>query len=332
MKTTTHLCLLLLLFGCYSSRDSYNKGDYYSAVVKSVKLLKQYPSHKGSRETLQKTYPMVIKTMEEKSMNFQVSNDPFKNKNTLLLYNQLNALYELINSSPAALEVINEPKNYYKEIGDIREKAAEETYTAGIQSMMVGNRENSRKAFQYFSETTTYVSQYKDVVEMLCKAEDEATLRIVWDESGRGNWWSPSPVISAIGDLPFVELQRQSDYVYSDDSEKRNVELEMNISCVSYTEGQPNTTSTSVEIVDSVKVGEKKVNNVTVPIMEVIKGTYTTFEKKVESEGVVLVTIHDKKTGSKVFERRLTGYGRWAGTWNKCSGDRRVFKNGQSCF
>lgn len=332
MKTPAYLCLLIVLFSCYSSKDFYNKGDYYTAVVKSVKSLKQNPSNKFSRETLQKAYPMAIKTMEEKSINLQISNDQFKSRTTLVMYQQMNVLYELINSSPAALEVIEQPKNYYKEIGEIREKAAEETYTAGIQSMMAGNREGSRRAYQYFNETTSYVSQYKDVVEMLCKAEDDATLRIVWAESGRGNWCSASPIISGIDNLPFVELLRQDDYVYSDNSEKKKVELEMNISSVSYSEGQPTTTSTSVEIVDSVKVGEKKVNNVMVPIMEAIKGTYTTFEKKIESEGVVVITILDRKTGSKVFERKFTGNGQWKGTWNKCAGDRRVFKSGQDCI
>ncbi|HEU5290023.1 MAG TPA: hypothetical protein VFU05_05215, partial [Cyclobacteriaceae bacterium] len=252
---TRYLSLLIILFSCYTSKELYNKGDYYSAVVKSVNWLKQNPSHKSSRETLQKAYPLALKTLEQKSSNVQASNDVFKNKSTLLMYNQINALYDLINSSPAALEVITEPKNYYKEIGELREKAAEETYAAGIQSMMVGNREGSRKAVEYFKETISFAPQYKDVVEMSTQAEKEGTLTIVWDENGRGMWWRSSSIISAIDEMPFVDLKRKDDFIYSADSEKKNFELDMNISVLNYSEGQPSVTSNSVEVIDSVKVG-----------------------------------------------------------------------------
>jgi hypothetical protein len=332
MKTTRYLSLLIILFGCYTSSVYYNKGDYYTAVVKSVNTLKQYPSSKRSRETLQKAYPLALQTLEQKSLNLQASNDAFKYKNTLSMYSQVNALYDLINSSPAALEIIREPKQYYQEIGSLREKAAEETYTAGIQSMMAGSREGSRSAVQYFNETISFAPRYKDVVEMLCQAEKEGTLKIVWDESGRGTWWHSSSVISAIEALPFVDLKRSDDFVYSADSEKKNFELDLFIEVLNYSESTPAITSNSVEIVDSVKVGEKKVKNVTVPIMEAIKGTYTTFEKKKESEGNIRITIFDRKSGSKVFDRRFKGNGLWAGTWGECKGDRRVFKAGQNCF
>ena len=332
MKTIRYFSLLVILFGCYTSKEYYNKGDYYTAVVKSVNWLKQYPSHKSSQETLQKAYPLALQTLEQKSINLQASHDAFKYKNALLMYSQINVMYDLINSSPAALEIIKDPKNYYKEIGVLREKAAEETYSAGIQSMMGGNREGSRKAVQYFTETISFAPQYKDVVEMLSQAEKEGTLKIVWDESGHGMWWHSSSIISAIDAMPFVDLQSNDDFVYSDDSGKKNFELEMNISVLNYSENQPVVTSTSVNLVDSVKVGEKKIKDVIVPIMEAIKGTYTTFEKKIESEGMVRITILDRKTGSKVFERKFKGNGQWTGSWNECSGDRRVFKSGQNCF
>ena len=331
MKTIFYFILLFISVGCYTSKELYNKGDYYGAVIKSVNSLKQYPSSKSSRETLQKAYPLALQTLEQKSINIQASNDAFKYKNTLSMYNQINDLHDLIISSPGALGVIPKPKNYYQEIGDLRNKAAEETYTAGIQFMMVGNREGSRKAVQYFSETISLVPQYKDVVEMSSQAEKEGTLKIVWDESGHGMGWRSSSLISELDDMPFVDLKCTEDFVYSDESDKKNFELDLHIEVLGYSEGQPTMTSTVVEVVDSVKVGEKKVKGVTVPVMEVVKGTYTTFEKKIESEGKVLITILDRKTGLKVFERTFKGNGLWTGTWGKCAGDRRAFKSGQNC-
>jgi hypothetical protein len=240
-------------------------------------------------------------------------------------------MYELIHSSPAALEVIPEPKNYYKEIGEIRQKAAEETYDAGIESMMRGTRTDSRVAYQYFSEANAFVPHYKEVVEMLDKSEDEAMLRIVWRESGIGMWWSSTEVIWAIEALPFVELQHMNGYVQSDDPAKKNVALDLRITIEDYDESTPTITSSSQEIVDSVKVGEKKVKNVMVPVKEAIKGTYTEYKKTSESKGVVSITIREKKTGDLFFSREFTGRGQWTGTWSECKGDRRVFDSKHDC-
>jgi hypothetical protein len=325
MKINLYLLTFIVLAGCYSSREYYKRGDYYQAVAKSVERLKHWPSHTRSREVLQQAYPLALQTLEAKTQNLIVSHDPFKYKNSLLIYTRINSMYEMIHSSPAALEVIPEPKNYYREVGELREKAADETYSAGIQAMMKGTRTDSRIAYQYFVDANRFVPRYKEVVELLCKSEDEATLRIVWQQSSFGMWWSSSDVISAIEALPFVDLQPMSAYVYSDDPNKKNVELELKISVGRYSEDSPSVTSSSENLVDSVKVGEKKGKNGMVPIMEAIKGTHTEYKKTVESKGTVSITISDKKTGSIVFSREYAGRAQWTGTWTKCEGDRRVF-------
>lgn len=331
MKKNLYLIIFLfpflVLIGCYSSRDYYKRGDYYLAVAKSVDRLKQSAKHSKSREVLQQAYPLALQTLEDKSQNLIASHDPFKYKNTLLIYKRINSMYEMIHSSPAALEVIPEPKNYYREIGEMREKAADETYSAGIQAMMKGTRGDSRIAYQYFVEANNFIPRYKEVVEMLVKSEDEATLRMVWEQQSFGMWWSSSEIIWAIEALPFVELQSRSEYVYSDDPNKRNVELEMKIFVDRYSEDSPSVSSSSENLVDSVKVGEKKGKNGMVPVMEAIKGTYTEYKKTVESKGTISITITDKKTGSVVFSREYIGHGQWSGTWTKCDGDHRVFKS-----
>jgi hypothetical protein len=237
-------------------------------------------------------------------------------------------MYEMIHSSPAALEVIPEPKSYYREVGELREKAADETYSAGIQAMMKGTRTDSRTAYQYFSETNSLVPQYKEVVEMLGKSEEEATLWIVWD-SGQPKWWATSAITSAIDALPFVVLQPWKDYVYSDDPDKRNVALKISISSLDYSEGITTSTSSSQQIIDSVIVGQKKVKDKMVPLKEAIKGTYIEHKETVKSKGAVYVHIRDSKTGAIVFSREFIGHGEWTGTWYQCEGDRRVFASKQ---
>jgi len=328
MKINVYLLALTLLFSCYSSRDYYKHGDYYLAVFKAVGRLKQTATHSKSREVLQKAYPLALQSLETKSQNLIVSNDPFKYKNTVLLYTQINSMYELIHSSPAALEVVPEPKNYYKEIGELRDRAAAETYNAGIQSMMKGTRTDSRTAYQYFSETNVLVPQYKEVVEMLGKSEEEATLWMVWD-TGQPKWGPSSAIISAVDALPFVNLQPWKAYVSSDDPNKKNVALKLTISSLDYSEGAITSTSSSEQIIDSVQVGLKKVKNELVPLKQAIKGTYITHKETVRSTGTVYVHIRDTKSGVIVFSREFVGHGEWTGTWYQCEGDKRVFVSKQ---
>lgn len=330
MKFNPFLLILTFLFSCNSSRDYYKRGDYYLAVFKSVDRLKQSPMHSKSREVLQKAYPLALRTLESKSQNLIASYDPFKYRKTLLLYSQIDSMYELIYSSPAALEVVPEPKNYYKEIGELRHSVADETYEAGIQSMMKGTRTDSRTAYRYFSETNALVPQYKEVVEMLGKSEEKATLLVVWD-IGQPKWWGTTAITSAIDALPFVELQPWRTYVYSDDPNKKDVDLKLTISSLDYSEGTITSTSSSREVIDSVTVGQKKVKGVIVPTKQAIKGTYIEHNEKVKAKGTVYVTIRDTKSGVIFFTREFIGYGEWTGSWCECVGDKKVFGFSYRC-
>src|SRR4051812_42616665 len=112
MKTRYQICsiALLMVMACSSGKKAFEKGDYYEAVVKSVSRLKQKPDHDKSKETLRNAYPLALQAMEQNAQNMLASNDMFKYRNTIQVYNQINALAELVKSSPAALSVVKTPK------------------------------------------------------------------------------------------------------------------------------------------------------------------------------------------------------------------------------
>src|SRR5688500_15162082 len=137
--------LALLFFGCSSGKKAYERGNYYEAVMKSVNRLRQHPGHSKSIEALQSAYPLAVEFYENEAKNEIASNSNFKWKNAIQSYNSINALYEAIRQCPGCKTAVPSPKNYYAEIGPLKEKAAEESYKAGIGALMKGNRNDAKK-------------------------------------------------------------------------------------------------------------------------------------------------------------------------------------------
>jgi hypothetical protein len=329
MKTGRLMCSIaaLVILACSSGKKAFEKGDYYEAVTKSVARLKQKPDHDKSKETLRNAYPLALQSMEQNAQNVLASNDMFKYRNTIQVYNQINALAELVKSSPAALTVIKIPKTYYQEIGEFKEKASEELYTAGIQSMVKATRKDSRQAYFYFKECESYVPRYKEALEMMTQSERDGTLNVLWDESVTSQWTSSANFIRDLDKIQFLDLIHKNTAVAQID--KKTFDLNMLVSIQNYSEASPKVTKSEQQLVDSVKVGEKNVNNVKTPIYEKVHGKYTNFEKTVLSRGTISVTLHDNKTGNIVFSQQFDGNGKWTGSWGSCSGDSKVFSKAQ---
>src|SRR5690606_8628764 len=102
--------------------------------------------------------------------------------NAIQSYNHLNQLYEEIRQCPGCLRAVPNPKNYYSEIGPLKEKAAEESYNAGITALMKGTRNDARQAYYNFSDAQSFVPGYKDVIAYVEKAKYEATLRVILEQ------------------------------------------------------------------------------------------------------------------------------------------------------
>lgn len=66
---TAALVAMLVLDGCNSGKKAFERGNYYEAVLKSVSRLRKNPDHRKSKETLRKSYPLALQTLEKKVKN-----------------------------------------------------------------------------------------------------------------------------------------------------------------------------------------------------------------------------------------------------------------------
>jgi hypothetical protein len=188
-----------LLDSCSSGKNALKKGNYYDAVLQAVNRLRQNPDHKKSIEVLRTSYQMAIEYLETDAQNQISSNANFKWKNAVQDYENINYLYEQIRTSPGALKVIPKPINKYKELTEVKGKAAEESYEAGIQSMLKNTRDDAKRAYFLFVEANALSPGYRESIEMMEQSKFNATIKVIVEPSIQNYYdWNFEPVVFGV--------------------------------------------------------------------------------------------------------------------------------------
>ena len=328
---------VLLFFACSSGKQAYERGDYFGAVMKSVNRLRQNPNHSKSREALQGAYPLAVEFYENQAKNEIASNSPYKWKNAIQSYGTINQLYEAIKQCPGCLQVVKSPVNYYAEIAPLKEKAADESYNAGITALMKGTREDAKSAYFNFVDVQNFVPGYKDVLEYLDKSKFEATLKVVVEQipvparynlSGgffqdkveeflhtnypdRGFVKFYTPQEAKLSELQYVD---QILKIQFDDFSVGNSVLREKEETVSR---------------DSVVVGEAKVEGKTIPVYNTVKAKYTTYTKEIISGGLLSMIVVDGRTNGVLSHQKFDGKYVWVSQWARFNGDERALTDQQ---
>src|SRR5690606_13849718 len=328
---------VLFLAACSSGKKAYERGDYYESVMKSIQRLRQNPDHSKSQETLKNAYPLAVDFLETQARNEIASNSPYKWRNAIQAYTSINSMYEAIRQCPGCLKVVRNPKEYYSEIGPLREKAAEESYNSGIAALMKGTREDAKRAYFLFAEANQYVEGYNDVLEYMDKAKFLATVKVVVEQI-------PVP---ARYDLSGGFFQDQIEEFlhrnYTDDGfvkfftpeEAQSINLQeadqiMRIQFDDFSVGNVRMTEREETVTrDSVKIGETKVDDKTIPVYGTVKAKLTTYRKEVISTGLLSMVILDAKTGGVLTHRKFNGQYAWVSNWGRFNGDERALTDEQ---
>lgn len=330
MIMKTHLLFLifislLVLDSCSSGKGALKQGDYYSAVSQAVTRLRQNPDHKKSKEVLATSYKLAVDYLESDAQNQITSNANFKWSYAVQNYERINSLYEQIRTSPGALAVIPKPINKYNELNELKKKAAEETYEAGIQAMLKNTREDAKRAYFLFSDANNYDPGYRESIEMMEQSKYNATLKVVVDPSIQNyNDWNFEPVIFGVRASQFVKFYTPRE---AQDANLQKIDQFVRVVVNGYSEGRPATTKRVENFKDSVKVGEKTVNNQKVPVYENVTASMTFFEKSITSRGSITLYIKDAASNAELRNSEIISEERWADKWATCTGDLRALSD-----
>lgn len=330
--------IVVVFASCSSGKKAYERGDYYGAVMKAVNRLRQNPDHGKSVSILREAYPLALEYHESQAKNEIASNSQFKWKNAIQSYNQLNILYEQIRQCPGCLKVVPNPKNYYAEIGPLKEKAAEESYLAGINALMKGTRNDAKQAYYNFADAQNFVPGYKEVVEYLEKAKYEATLKVILEQipvparyNLSGGFFQDRVeeyLHTNYTDMSFVKfytpMEAESERLEQPDQILRIQFDDFSIGNTTLREKEETVTK------DSVKVGEVKMEGKMVPVYNTVKAKLTVTRKEVLSNGLLSMVVVDARTNGILSHKKFSGEYLWVNSWARFNGDERALSDAQA--
>ena len=318
--------VVIVLAGCSSGKSAYKHGDYYQAVLTAVQRLRSSPDHKKSKEVLSLSYQAAVDFLESDAQNQIASNANFKYKNVVANYERINHLYNEIRTSPGALKVIPDPVNRFKELTDYKAKAAEESYEAGIQALMLNTRQDSKNAYFYFTDANTYAPGYRECIEMMDQAKTNATVNVIVEPSlGSRYSWNFDPIVFGYTSNMFVKFYTPQQ---AEQSGVKRVDQFLKVSVIAYTELAPHISRRTETRTDSVKSGEKTVNGQKIPIYQKISSTTTIFEKKASGNGSIYLWITDAASKADIARQQINGAASWTDSWAVYTGDLRAVASG----
>lgn len=327
----------LLFFDCTSGKKAYEQGDYYAAVLKSVNRLRQKPSHKKSRETLRMSYPMALRNIEQNATNSLSSNEPFKYRTALRSYERINGMYEEIRRCPGALKVIPKPKNYYNQVAEMKELAAEESYAAALVALKRDTRHDAKEAYYLLKDVQSFVPGYKDVRNKMEEAHFKATVKVVVEQIPVPTRYDLSARFFQDKIEEYLHSHfRSTEFVrfYTPREAKMEnlpyVDQYLRLQFDDFVVGETHIIKDTETITrDSVKVGKITVEGKEMDAFGTVSAKLTTWKKEVISSGLFSMQVFDANSNAVLSHRKFNGEFVWISEWGSFNGDERALSEEQ---
>jgi hypothetical protein len=306
------------LLACTSGKGALRRGDYSTAVFSAVQRLRQNPDHRKSKQVLQMSYAAAVQHFDNEALHLINSGQPFKWRSAIENYTRINQLYEEIRTTPGALAVIPQPETRFQQIEDLKVKAAEEAYLAGVEAMMNDSRSSYRKAHALFAETNRFVPGYREAIEMQEKARENATLFVIVEQTR----FSETPDQNYEQDLQSCRLDFVRFFSRSPANPAKYM-LWVESELLHFVELPPVVTRSETAFLDSVRVGERKMGDKKVPVFEKVTATAVVFSKTFRAEAVLRVVAHGSDH-EVAFNHRFERAAEERESWATFTGDERA--------
>lgn len=328
----TVLVIALIAYGCSSGKAALTRGDYYEAVNSSLERLQQNPNNTKALETFQEAYPRFLTYLNNKVNNITPSSEIFKWETLHDLYMSGNKLYNKIQKTPAALDLVSNPVYYSSELEKAKIKSAEVRYQLGsdlLSKTSKKDRQAALEAYKHFERAEFFYPQFRDVEAKKLEALERSILII-----------NIAPLVPPVGslELDVIFFYNQVVEYLKDEVESEFIKFEPNHPDADHTLslrfeemviGATNFSQKEVErIRDSVVVGTVEVqeegNTVEKEVFGKVKATVKRFEKSVFSEAVLEVLVIDNYSSTTLSQKRFPGSFMWVDYWGYFSGDERA--------
>ncbi len=323
--------ILILTSACKSARKAYDRGDYESAMFMALDKLKSSPGNKKATETVQIAYPAMLSYYLERINRSKQSSDPLKWDHVLMDYTSLNKVYDELQRTPAARNLLPEAKYFLKEYNEALDQTLETRYILGEEALSSNTREGAMNAYDHFMRVAELRSNYKDVNEKIEMSREAATINV--EVSGivvHSKRYKLSSDFFMSQMKAFLQQEPISPFVrfVTPESGRVNtyrIDHTLALSFEDFLVGQSHTREIQADrIKDSVVLEVTEVKDTTISIYGTVEARLFGFEKEILSSGILKVTITDQLDGQVLLDKELTGTFTWYDYWGYYQGDKRA--------
>lgn len=331
-----YFILILFVASCSTGKKALQKGDYYKATVDAVNRLRSAPDNKKAQQVLMQSYPLAKDAILRNIQNALDENRIDKYAVIVREYMALNDLATTIYTSPKALELIPAPNQFYTELKNAKELAAQEAYSLGVFALSQNTIQKAREAYFHFKDADNYARGFKDVTSKIEEALYLATLKVVVSKPITSLKYQLS------ADFFYDNLMAQMSKVTSNNfirfytyQEAKNENLKQPDQLIildfnDFSVGNIRESKNTSEITkDSVLVGTTKMNGENKNVYGTVKAYFTIFRREVISGGTLSTKIIDAYNNRTLENKNFSGSYTWYNEWATFKGDERALTDKQ---
>ena len=169
---------VLLLTACKTTKNYLSRGDEDRTLFDIVKTLNKRPTDDSATRALPIVYDRVQQIHLNKISAYKSYKEISRWDKIIDEYSTLQQMYDAISSSGAASRLVN-AGNYQNDIYDAKQGAAEDYYQLGTTLLQSDRRDDTKKAYNYFKRSDSYVSGFKDAKSKMDEAYQNAIINVV---------------------------------------------------------------------------------------------------------------------------------------------------------
>jgi hypothetical protein len=332
--TKFYTLLLLVIsagfFSCKSAGKAYNKGDYQQSIDLSIRKLQKDPSDGETKALLMAAYKNVTAVSESRIRSLSTGTD-ISYENIYYEYLKLQAVYQKLEPFPSLVTLVH-AVDYTGFINTYREKAAEDHFHKGMEQMHRENKIAYQAAYHEFKSALQFAdkNETREKMEEAFKAAVVNVAILPVKNQFNPYIYNISYQLQHFQDDLLHDLRlSNSEFlnVYTDvDARSRNIEPDqvIDLRMGQFDIGRPYDKSQTRNVSKDVVIKEivykpdsvvKEYGKVTAQI--------TSTQRTLASEGVVYVTVSDKK-GNVLWTDQVKGVHQWKTSFASYHGDERA--------
>ncbi|HOY30858.1 MAG TPA: hypothetical protein PKW80_03165 [Bacteroidales bacterium] len=180
-KIVSFVMILLIVGGCSSSKQYLEKGNFDMATKKSIAKLRKKPDNAKQLWVLTQAYKKANAQNLERIDFLRKTGQPDIWEEVFQNYTALKNRQDLAKTLPQNIltSIGFEFHDYDKDLIESEKKACDYYYALGVKLLNSNDKMSARQAYSEFLKIKKHYTDYKDVKDLIRKAEEMGTSHVI---------------------------------------------------------------------------------------------------------------------------------------------------------